>query len=154
MNTLKLFGLYLLLWVVISGGRIALFPLLFILLMSFLTPYVFTLEYRHISVKAALKLCFWFLLYSLKGGVQVALFALRPKLRLEPFVYRHSVKSDNAFSVAMLANLYSLMPGTVSMGYNQGVLSLHILDRSLFDPALIQRLEAYAIEAFEGGTVS
>ena len=154
MNTLKLFGLYLLLWVVLSGGKIALFPLLFMLLMSFLTPRIFTLEYRHISVKAALKLCLWFLLYSLKGGVQVALFALRPKLRLEPFVYRHSVKADNPFSITMLANLYSLMPGTVSMGYDQGILSLHILDKTLFDRALIQRLEAYAIEAFEKESVS
>lgn len=154
MNTLKLFGLYLLLWVVLSGGRIELFPLIFILLMSFLTPYVFTLEYKNISIKATLKLCFWFFLYSLKGGVQVSLFALRPKLQLQPFVYHHSLKSHNAFSVSMLANLYSLMPGTVSMGYDKGVLFLHILDKTLFDSALIERFEQYAIEAFDRGSIS
>ena len=154
MNTLKLFGLYLLLWVVLSGGKTELFPLIFILLMSFLTPYVFTLEYQNISIKAALKLWFWFFLYSLKGGVQVALFALRPKLQLQPFVYRHTLRSRNAFSVSMLANLYSLMPGTVSMGYDKGVLSLHILDKTLFDSALIDRFEKYAIEAFDRGSVS
>lgn len=154
MNTLKLFGLYLLLWVVLSGGKIVLFPLIFILLMSFLTPYFFTLEYKNISIKAALKLCFWFFLYSLKGGVQVSLFALRPKLELQPFVYHHSLRSHNAFSVSMLANIYSLMPGTVSMGYEKGVLSLHILDKTLFDNALIDRFEQYAIEAFDRGSVS
>lgn len=154
MNTLKLFGLYLLLWVVLSGGNIAPFPLLFILLMSFLTPYVFTLEYQNISVTAALRLCFWFFLYSIKGGVQVALFALQPKLQLQPFVYHHSLKSRNAFSVSMLANIYSLMPGTVSMGHDKGILSLHILDETLFDSALIERFERYAIEAFDKESAS
>lgn len=154
MNTLKLFVLYLLLWVILSGGKIELFPLLFIILISFLTPYVFTLEYKNISIKATLKLCFWFYLYSLKGGVQVALFALQPKLQLQPFVYHHSLKSHNEFSVSMLANIYSLMPGTVSMGYDKGILSLHILDKTLFDSALIHRFEQYTIDAFDRGSAS
>lgn len=148
MNTLKLFGFYLLLWIILSGGKIEIFPILFIVLISFLTPYVFKLNYHFISLKASIKLLAFFFYYSFKGGIQVSFFALKPKLRLEPFIYKHKLKSHNEFSASMLANIYSLMPGTVSMGYDKHILSLHILDKSLFDKELISKFEHFALEAF------
>ncbi len=148
MNTLKLFGLYLFLWVILSGGKIEFFPLVFIVLMSFLTPFIFQLNYHFISLKASARLLGFFFYYSFKGGIQVALFALKPKLDLQPFVYEHSLKSHNEFSASMLANIYSLMPGTVSIGYDKEILALHILDKTLFDKALIERFEYFVLEAF------
>jgi len=148
MNTLNLFALYLLLWIILSGGKIEPFPLLFIVLISLLTPYVFQLKYHTISLKSSLKLIGYFFYYSLKGGIQVAFFALKPKLDLNPFVYEHTLKTHNELSTSMLANIYSLMPGTVSMGYHKGILTLHILDKSLFDKTLIENFEHFVLEAF------
>jgi multicomponent Na+:H+ antiporter subunit E len=139
------------LWVILSGGKIEIFPIFFIAFMSILTPFIFKLNYHFISPKASLKLLMFFFYYSFKGGIQVALFALKPKLNLQPFIYEHHLKSSNEFTTSMLANIYSLMPGTVSMGYDNGVLSLHILDKSLFDKALIESFENFVFEAFENG---
>jgi multisubunit Na+/H+ antiporter MnhE subunit len=148
MNTLKLFGLYLFIWLILSGAKIELFVVLFLLLLSFLTPYLFTLQYKQISIRATLRLLFWFVVYSFWGGVQVALFALRPKLKLNPFIYHHPLKAHNALSLSLLANIYSLMPGTLSIGHDENVLSLHILDKTLFDKTSIERFESYVLEAF------
>jgi multicomponent Na+:H+ antiporter subunit E len=148
MNSLKLFILYLFLWIILSGGKIELFPLAFIILMSILTTFVFQLNYHSICLKSTLKLLVFFFYYSFKGGLQVALFALKPKLKLQPFVYEHQLKSHNEFSASMLANIYSLMPGTVSMGYDKKILSLHILDQSLFDKELIDQFEQFVLDAF------
>jgi len=149
MASLELFGLYSLLWLVISGGVIELFPAIFILFLSLLTPRIFTLHYKKISFAVLLRLAFWFFLYSLKGGLQVAFIALRPKLNIKPFIYTHQLKLHSAFSISLLANIYSLMPGTLSIEEKKGKLRLHILDKSLFELALIERFEEYVFTAFE-----
>jgi len=149
MTSLKLFGLYYALWIIISGGVIELFPTFFILFLSLITPSIFTLSYKRISPLAVLRLAFWFLIYSIKGGLQVALMALSPKMTLEPFIYTHHLKIDNAFSISLLANIYSLMPGTLSIKEEDGKILLHILDKSLFEIALVERFEDYVFTAFE-----
>lgn len=145
---LKLFILYLFLWIILSGARVEPFPLVFILILSLITPYIFTLSYRRVSILGVLRLSFWFLLYSIKGGMQVALFALKPKLNLSPFIHTHRLKNHTSFTLSLLANIYSLMPGTLTIEEREGVLKLHILDERLFEPLLIDRFEEYVLAAF------
>ena len=152
MPIIKAFLLYLFLWIILSDAKIEIFPLLFLLLMSIMTPYMFKLKYEKIHLRATLKLFALFMYHSLRGSLQVAFFALKPKLNLEPFVYNYTLQTQSKFTTSILANLYSLMPGTLSMGYNEGVLSLHILDDALFDADLVKSFEEWAIEAFEGKT--
>jgi multicomponent Na+:H+ antiporter subunit E len=146
---LKLFALYLFLWLIISNGVLEIFPLAFIFLLSFITPYIFTLNYSRISFFGILRLSFWFLFYSLKGGFQVAFVALKPKLVVEPFLLTHHLRVHSAFSISLLASIYSLMPGTLSIQEKEGELLLHILDKTLFELALIERFEGYVFDAFE-----
>ncbi len=150
-KSLKVFTIYFATWLILSGGVMALFPFVFITLLSIITPYIFTLNYGDISFRAIAKLIFLFFIYSLKGGVQVAVFALKPRLKLQPHIYHYPLKTKSQFATSMLANLYSVMPGTISMGYNDSTLTLHILDQSLFDKELISTLELHMIEAFERG---
>jgi multicomponent Na+:H+ antiporter subunit E len=124
---------------------------MFLLLLSFFTPKLFSLKCETLHIKALVKLLIFFAFNSLKGGVQVAFFALHPTLKLSPFVYAYKLKTKNDFSASILANICSLMPGTLSMGLKNETLHLHILDESLFDAALLHRAEEYVMEAFENG---
>ena len=112
-------------------------------------PYIFKLQRNRVSSFGILRLSFWFLLYSIKGGFQVAFVALKPKLELEPFLYTHHLKVHSPFSISLLANIYSLMPGTLSIEEKEGKLLLHILDKTLFELALIERFDGYVFNAFE-----
>ena len=148
MASIKLFGLYALLWIIISEGVIELYPTIFILFLSLITPHLFTLHYKKISFVAAFKLIFWFFLYSLKGGLQVALMALRPKCNPKPFIYSYQLRPHTPLSITLLANIYSLMPGTLSIDKKEEILLLHILDSSLFEVALLERFENYVFDLF------
>ncbi|MFP4332672.1 MAG: Na+/H+ antiporter subunit E [Campylobacterales bacterium] len=104
---------------------------------------------RGFHLFATIKLLLFFLYNSTKGGVQVALFAMQPRLCLSPFIYEHKLKTKSNFATSMLVNIYSLMPGTLSMGVENGVLYLHILDKKLFCDEFINRVEEYVIEVFD-----
>ena len=49
----------------------------------------------------------------------------------------------------MLSNIYSLMPGTVSMGMENNNLLLHILDEKLLDEEFMEYTQDKIIEVFE-----
>eukprot|EP01022_Parablepharisma_sp_SALTPOND_P004624 TRINITY_DN12064_c0_g2_i1.p12 TRINITY_DN12064_c0_g2~~TRINITY_DN12064_c0_g2_i1.p12 ORF type:complete len:116 (-),score=8.41 TRINITY_DN12064_c0_g2_i1:4821-5168(-) len=107
------------------------------------------LKERGFFLLSIVKLFLFFIYNSTKGGVQVALFALKPKLCLSPFVYEHKLKTKSNFATSMLVDIYSLMPGTLSIGVEEGILYLHILDKKLFDAQFIDRVEEYVIDVFD-----
>ncbi|MGV8900338.1 MAG: Na+/H+ antiporter subunit E [Burkholderiaceae bacterium] len=73
----------------------------------------------------------FFLLESIKGGVQVAGMALRPRLDLQPTTMEIHLRLPDESARMFLAATLSLLPGTLSFGLNGNRLLLHVLDRRM-----------------------
>jgi multicomponent Na+:H+ antiporter subunit E len=80
------------------------------------------------SVTGALSFSGFFLLQSLKGGVQVALLALHPKLDLRPVELELPLHLAPGPGQVILAATLCLMPGTLATGMGNNRLRLHVLD--------------------------
>jgi len=67
---------------------------------------------------------------SLRAGVDVARRALSPRVRLQPGYVRCPLDLPAGPARNTFATITSLMPGTVSVGQNEGALEYHALDTS------------------------
>lgn len=72
----------------------------------------------------------FFVHQSLRGGVQVAWFALRPRLALRPGIHEIVLRLPEGISRVLLANTMSLLPGTLSVELDGDRLYLHVLDEA------------------------
>ncbi|QOG13151.1 Na+/H+ antiporter subunit E [Arcobacter sp. FWKO B] len=149
-DIIKLFAIYLAVWIVLSGGKLDFFALFFISALSIGTPFVFRLDYKEFNLKGILELAIFFIIYSIKSGFMVAKLAIKPNLHLKPIIYEMTLKTKTPFASSMLANIYSLMPGTVSMGMYDDKLILHIIDIDLFDKEFMEITQYKVLKAFEG----
>lgn len=82
----------------------------------------------YVSRIGLLRFLGFFLIQSLRGGVQVAWFALRPRLALRPGVHEIPLRLPEGIGRVLLANTLSLLPGTLSVGLDGNRLCLHVLD--------------------------
>lgn len=73
----------------------------------------------------------FFLLQSIKGGMQVAGMAVRPRLDLQPTTMEIHLRLPDESSRVFLTGTLSLLPGTLSFGLNGNRLLLHVLDRRM-----------------------
>lgn len=83
----------------------------------------------------------FFVLESLRGGIDVARRALLPGCRLQPALLRYRVALPAGAPRVWLAVLASLIPGTLSVRYRGETLVLHVLDRGLPVVAAMRALE-------------
>ena len=70
----------------------------------------------------------FFLVQSLKGGVQVAVMALRPRLDLRPGMLKIPLYLPEGVGRVILVNTLNLLPGTLSVSLSTDSLRLHMLD--------------------------
>ncbi len=70
----------------------------------------------------------FFLVQSVKGGVQVARMALRPRLEMHPAMLKITMRLPEGHARLLLANTLNLLPGTLSAGLEHNQLRLHVLD--------------------------
>ena len=68
---------------------------------------------------------------SVIAGVQVAMLALRPRLDLHPLMVELPTRLPHEAERVFLANIITLMPGTLSAGLDGKRLRLHVLDARL-----------------------
>ena len=73
----------------------------------------------------------FFLVQSVKGGIQVAAMALRPRLDLAPVLLEVPITLPPGPARVLLINTLSLLPGTLSVRIEGDRLRLHVLDRRL-----------------------
>lgn len=86
------------------------------------------LETRGISLTALPGFLAFFLMQSVKSGVQVAVMAMRPRLNLQPVMLEIRLRLPDESSRVLLASTLSLLPGTLSAGLTGDRLLLHILN--------------------------
>jgi len=145
----KLFVVYTFLWVVLSSAKFDFFALGIIIFLSALTPKLFTLQTGKFNPYSMITLFIFFVFHSFKGALQVSKLALLPKHCLTPFIYELPLRTRFVFTGVMLANVYSLMPGTVAIDIKNDTITLHILDETLFDKPFLLDVQTRLIRAFE-----
>jgi len=94
-----------------------------------------------------LRLAPYFVWQSLSGGVDVALRALMPGLRLAPDLIDYRLRLPPGPAPVLLASLVSLTPGTLAF-VNDDSLRVHVLDIGDFDQARLARMEQLVAGAF------
>ena len=70
----------------------------------------------------------FFLIQSVKGGVQVARIALHPRLTLAPALLQLPLTLPPGLARVVLVNTLNLLPGTVCLRIEQDTLHLHTLN--------------------------
>jgi multicomponent Na+:H+ antiporter subunit E len=103
---------------------------------------------------AALQFGVYFLLHSVRAGFDVAWRALHPRLPIAPGMASFELRLTDPASRVLLANVLSLLPGTLAVELEHGTLHLHLLDKRLpAEPSLrelerrIARLQGVALDA-------
>lgn len=102
-----------------------------------------------IGVMPLLSFLLFFLWNSLRGGVQVALMALRRRPGLRPATLEISLALPPGAPRLLLLNALTLMPGTLGVRLSDdGKLQVHALDASLPVAAEVRTLEAHIARLF------
>ncbi len=84
-----------------------------------------------IDPPGALKYAWYFVTQSFLGGIDVALRAIRPSLPLDPMIVRYRMRLAPEHARVLFADTVSLLPGTLSTGFEDDSLTLHVLDCEL-----------------------
>lgn len=100
----------------------------------------------YVSRIGLLRFLLFFFLHSLRGGVQVAGFALRPRLSLRPGLHEIVLRLPEGIGRVLLANTLSLLPGTLSVGLQGNRLCLHVLDERMAAEAEVRRAETHVAQ--------
>jgi multicomponent Na+:H+ antiporter subunit E len=85
----------------------------------------------YVSRIGLLRFLLFFFTQSLHGGIQVAWYALRPRLALRPGFHEIALRLPDGIGRVLLANALSLLPGTLSVELEGDRLCLHILDEQM-----------------------
>jgi len=91
----------------------------------------------------------FFLGYSLRGGVDVAIRALRPGSRVEPRLFSLELRLPTSASRAFLAAVTGLFPGTAATRLTGSRLTVHVLDRAIDAEPQVRLLETRVAALFE-----
>jgi multicomponent Na+:H+ antiporter subunit E len=90
----------------------------------------------------------FFLVQSVRGGLQVATMALRPRLALSPALFEIPLRLPAGPAVVWLTATLSLLPGTLSVRLDGTTLVLHALDARLPIEHEVRAVEAQIARLF------
>jgi len=128
----RLLGFSLIWWVLTEGypgaWELGLPVILLALLVAMLLPTGGDWRWRLVGLPRFLP---FFLLQSLRGGIDVARRALHPKLPLTPQMFEFRFRLPPSPARIFFADIVSLLPGTCSASLQDEVLHIHVLDTSL-----------------------
>lgn len=94
------------------------------------------------SLTGAAGFVMFFLYESIRGGIQVAFMALRPRLKLRPALLELPLSLPPGRGRMMLMYTLNLLPGTVCAGIEGDTLRLHVIDRRLPIEAEMRKAES------------
>lgn len=80
----------------------------------------------------------YFVIESVRGGVDVAARVLRPRLKIDPGFVRYEPRLAHPVARVVFLDSVSLLPGTLSADLRDGIVEVHALDVSTdLKPALL-----------------
>lgn len=90
----------------------------------------------------------YFLWHSMRGGVQVAAFALRPRPNIAPAIVRLAPALPPGAPRLLMLYTLALMPGTIGVRIEDSGLTVHVLDARLPVASEAQTLENHIARLF------
>jgi multicomponent Na+:H+ antiporter subunit E len=127
------------LWWVLSGGGGWYVGAPFVVLATWLSLQLWT-EYR-LSLRGVARFLPWFAVQSLAGASDVARRALLPRMPLQPGLVRHRLRLPPGVCRVSLANVVTMLPGTLSADLVDDELVVHTLDTGRDMHAMVLDLE-------------
>jgi multicomponent Na+:H+ antiporter subunit E len=103
------------------------------------------------SLRGTLRFVPFFLMQSLRGGIDVAYRAFHPRLPIAPAWRVYPLRLPEGPARVFLMNAITLMPGTLSVEAEGNNLRIHVLDGRLPIERGLGRLEAHVARAFGVG---
>jgi multicomponent Na+:H+ antiporter subunit E len=91
---------------------------------------------------ALVRLGRWFLWQSFLGGVDVARRAVRRPVDVNPGLVEYRIGLASAAGRVAVADLITLMPGTLAVDLDDDVLCVHVLDSAMATTQQLAELEA------------
>lgn len=94
-----------------------------------------------LSIRGLLGFIPFFIAESLRGGWNVAMATLSPRMRLAPTMIEYGIDLEDERSLLLFANCVSLLPGTLAADLEGRRLKVHVLDDRTAARKELKRLE-------------
>ena len=98
-------------------------------------------------------LVFSFLYELVVSAIRVLILVIRPRLDIKPGIIAYPLKVDRDFEIALLANMITLTPGTLSVDVSRDRRTLYVHAIDCSDPEMLKQsiargFERQILEAF------
>lgn len=120
--------LFALIWWLLTNGAINSWPIGLPAVLAATLLSVLLLPPTTWSLSGVLRFMPFFLLHSIRGGLDVAGRALHPRLPISPGRYTYAFRLAPGLPRVFMANAVSLLPGTLSVELEADNLHIHLLD--------------------------
>lgn len=149
--------LLLALWLMLTAGDLAslMIGLPFIALAILLQPSSddgstrFNLSF---NISGLIQFAYFFIIESLRGGVDVSRRVLKPEVNTAPVFYDYHMRLQRPYAQQLFISSISLLPGTLCADLDKKRLRIHTLDQHMETAVGIKRLESLVGKIF-GETV-
>jgi len=105
---------------------------------------------QRIRIRALATFVMFFLLESVRGGIDVARLALHPRLPIVPAFVRFEFRLPDGPARVFLVNTISLLPGTLSVELRDSGVLIHVLDEHMPFDLKLRILEDRVAAVFGG----
>jgi len=101
-----------------------------------------------VNISGLVQFGYFFILESLRGGVDVSRRVLAPKTRVDPIFYDYSMQLQIPYAQQLFISSISLLPGTLCADLNNNQIRIHTLDQHMDTTQGIKRLESLVGKIF------
>ena len=101
-----------------------------------------------VNISGLLQFAWFFILESLRGGVDVSRRVLAAETRVDPVFYDYSMQLQIPYAQQLFISSISLLPGTLCADMNNDQLRIHTLDQQMDTARGIRRLESLVGKIF------
>ena len=148
LSTLSFVGFMVLLWWILTDGVasswwIGIPAVLFAVIVS-----NNLISHRAVVWSVVPRFLLFFILHSLRGGADVAWRVLQRNMPIAPGIYEYTLRLPAGLPQVMMANSVGLLPGTLSVGLEKNVLSVHVLDTRTDFLAELEAVEQHIARMF------
>jgi multicomponent Na+:H+ antiporter subunit E len=141
------------LWLMLTAGDMAswMIGLPFIALAILLQPVSANSSNKFsllLNISGLLQFCYFFIIESLRGGVDVSRRVLTATTRVNPVFYDYHMQLQRPYAQQLFVSSISLLPGTLCADIDKNRLRIHTLDRHMETAEGIKRLESLVGKIF------
>jgi len=102
----------------------------------------------YLSIISLLRFIPFFLIESLRGGIDVAARTLHPRLNIKPGFYRYQLKLEDGLQRLFFVNCVNLLPGTLTADIHEDCIEIHLLSEDINPEAGLSRLQEAVSQLF------